>query len=39
LKDLTGTFGWSFASHNTAQPADAALLSLYGALSKTAVWE
>jgi len=39
LKDLATTFGWSFASYNTDQPADAALLSLYGALSKTAVWE
>lgn len=39
LKDLVTTFGWTFASHNTDQAADAALLSLYGALSKTAVWE
>ena len=39
LKDLVATFGWSFAGYNTDQPADAALLSLYGALSKTVVWE
>ncbi len=38
LRDLTATFGWSFAAHNTDQPADAALLALYGALSRTVVW-
>ena len=38
LKDLATTFGWSFAVHSTDQPAEAALLSLYGALSRNVVW-
>jgi uncharacterized protein (DUF58 family) len=37
LKDLAATFGWSFAVHCTDHPAEAALLALYGALSRNAV--
>ena len=37
LRDLATKVGWSFSSHVTEQPPEAALLSLYGALSRTAV--
>jgi uncharacterized protein (DUF58 family) len=38
LKDLATTFGWSFANHSTEHPPEAALLGLYGTLSRTIVW-
>jgi uncharacterized protein (DUF58 family) len=37
LCDLAAKVGWSFSSHVTEQSAEAALLSLYGALSRAAV--
>lgn len=37
LKELTTKAGWSFARHVTEHPPEAALLSLYGGLSRSTV--
>jgi uncharacterized protein (DUF58 family) len=37
LRELATKAGWSFSHHVTGHPAEAALLALYGALSRSAV--